>query len=100
MVSVRTILLAACLPLFSTPLAADVLLIDSMHNAPSVQTPRTGMDMGAVRAGFGSPSVEHPAVSQQGGPLHPPITRWDYGDFSVFFEHDRVIHAVVHRDGQ
>jgi hypothetical protein len=25
----------------------------------------------------------------------PPITRWDYAGFSVFFEHDRVIDAVV-----
>jgi hypothetical protein len=25
----------------------------------------------------------------------PPITRWDYPNFSVFFEGDRVIHAVV-----
>jgi hypothetical protein len=25
----------------------------------------------------------------------PPITRWDYPAFSVYFEHDRVIHAVA-----
>ena len=25
----------------------------------------------------------------------PPITRWDYPHFSVFFEKDRVIHAVA-----
>jgi hypothetical protein len=27
----------------------------------------------------------------------PPITRWDYADFSVFFEHNLVIHAVARR---
>jgi len=98
MVSVRKIILAAILPLLvNTPLAADVLLLDSMHNTPAVQTPRSGMAMGAVRAGYGSPSVEHAPVSQAGGPQHPPITRWDYAGFPVFFEHDRVIHAVVHR---
>jgi hypothetical protein len=25
----------------------------------------------------------------------PPITRWDYNNFAVFFEGDRVIDAVV-----
>ena len=25
----------------------------------------------------------------------PPITRWDYPSFSVYFEHDKVIHAVA-----
>ncbi len=25
----------------------------------------------------------------------PPITRWDYDAFSVYFENDHVIHAVV-----
>ena len=34
-------------------------------------------------------SNRHPTVGQ------PPITRWDYNGFAVFFEHDRVIDAVV-----
>jgi len=33
--------------------------------------------------------ARHPTVGK------PPITRWDYPSFSVFFEHDRVIHAVA-----
>jgi hypothetical protein len=24
-----------------------------------------------------------------------PITRWDYPQFSVYFEHDRVLHSVL-----
>jgi len=81
----------------SGPAAADVLLIDSMQTNPSVQTPRSGVSMSAVRQGYGAPVTEHPAVSTSGGPQHPPITRWDYNGFSVFFEHDRVVHSVVHR---
>ncbi len=27
---------------------------------------------------------------------HPPITRWDYRYFSVYFEGDRVINSVLH----
>ena len=44
--------------------------------------------MTQVEAKFGAPVTKHDAVGQ------PPITRWDYPGFSVFFEHDRVIDAV------
>ena len=81
----------------SGPAAADVLLIDSMQSNPAIQTPRSGVSMSAVRQGYGDPLTEHPAVSMSAGPQQPPITRWDYSGFSVFFEHDRVVHSVVHR---
>lgn len=81
----------------SGPVAADVLLIDSMQSNPAIQTPRSGVSMSAVRQGYGAPLTEHPAVSTSAGPQQPPITRWDYSGFSVFFENDRVVHSVVHR---
>jgi len=37
----------------------------------------------------GAPTTRHDTVGQ------PPITRWDYSGFAVFFERDRVIHAVI-----
>jgi hypothetical protein len=49
--------------------------------------------MSEVEKHFGAPVARHPTVG--GAPHQPPITRWDYNTFSVFFEHDRVIHAVV-----
>jgi hypothetical protein len=30
----------------------------------------------------------------------PPITRWDYASYSVYFEYDRVIDSVRHRQGR
>ena len=81
------------------PAAADVLLVDSIQSTPAMQTPRAGSPMTSVREAYGSPQTEHPTVSTDGGPSQPPITRWDYSGFSVFFEHDRVIHSVVHRAG-
>ena len=45
--------------------------------------------MTAVESTYGEPAQKHAAVGQ------PPITRWDYPSFSVYFERDRVIHAVV-----
>ena len=81
------------------PAAADELLLDSIQSAPGIQTPRSGVSMSAVRQQHGNPLTEHPTVSVNGGPQQPPITRWDYSGYSVFFEHDRVIHSVVHRAG-
>ena len=72
---------------------ADTLLIDGVESdAQSASTrPKSGMTMTAVESTYGAPAQRHPTVGQ------PPITRWDYPSFSVYFEHDRVIHAVVRR---
>ncbi|MGB5472010.1 MAG: hypothetical protein WBQ78_00865 [Gammaproteobacteria bacterium] len=95
---VRTLLLSLALPLtLAGPVTADVLLVDSIESAPAIQTPRAGLSMSGVRQTFGSPAVEQPTVSVNGGPFQPPITRWDYDGFSVIFENDRVVHSVVHR---
>jgi hypothetical protein len=53
--------------------------------------PTRGSSMSAVEAHFGAPTNRHAAVGD------PPITRWDYPQFSVFFEHDKVLHAVIVR---
>lgn len=47
-----------------------------------------GQRMAAVEAAYGAPAQRYPAVGR------PPISRWDYPGFVVFFENDRVIHAV------
>ena len=51
--------------------------------------PPHGMLMPRVRVVWGEPALLHDAVGQ------PPITRWDYPGFSVFFEYSHVIHAVA-----
>lgn len=56
---------------------------------PVTATPRRGMDMAAVERQFGVPNNKDPAVGD------PPISRWDYDGFSVFFEHQLVLHSVV-----
>lgn len=60
-----------------------------MVRESDIARPGRGMTMHAVEAKFGAPQERHPAVGQ------PPISRWDYHGFRVFFENDRVIHAVV-----
>lgn len=53
--------------------------------------PARGSTMSQVEARFGAPTTRHAAVGD------PPITRWDYPQFSVFFEYDKVLHAVIVR---
>jgi hypothetical protein len=59
-----------------------------------IDVPKRGLTMGDVEKQFGAPVTRHAAVGG-GAPQRPPITRWDYNGFSVFFEKDRVIDSVV-----
>ena len=53
--------------------------------------PTRGMTQTSVQSRYGSPDTVVAPVGD------PPITRWVYADFVVFFEYDKVIHAVVKR---
>jgi len=75
-------------------IAGDVLLIDSIDSVPAIQSPHTGMNMATVRQQYGDPAFEERPVGD------PPITRWDYDGFSVYFEHDLVLHSVIQRPNQ
>ncbi len=87
---VLTRLLACCL-LLTTPLAgADVLLLDGIDagRTSAHLRPARGMSMEAVGTSFGAPTSQQNAVGD------PPIARWDYPGFVVYFEYQYVIHAV------
>ena len=88
----RTIATTCMLLTLAAGLArADTLLIDGVQSdsQSSSTRPKPGMTMTAVESTYGRPSQKRGAVGQ------PPITRWDYPGFSVYFEHERVIHAVA-----
>ena len=75
---------------------ADVLLIERVEAGRTVELPRRGEQMAQVERRFGAPQQRHPPVGG-GSPQHPPITRWDYPEFSVYFEHHHVVNAVLTR---
>ncbi len=54
-----------------------------------VAIPARGMTMSQVASKFGEPVNKTPPV------VKPPITRWEYPGFVVYFEQDHVIHSVV-----
>jgi hypothetical protein len=70
---------------------AETLVVDDqvMVRESSVERPGKGSTMKSVEARFGAPVSRHATVGQ------PPITRWDYPGFAVFFEHEHVIHSVA-----
>jgi hypothetical protein len=60
--------------------------------APERDLPLRGMSMQLVEDRFGEP------LERLGPVGEPPITRWVYADYTVYFEGRYVIHAVRNRD--
>ncbi len=56
---------------------------------PDVAAPTRGMTMDQVLAKFGAPVSKEPPVGK------PPISRWEYRGFVVYFESNHVIHSVA-----
>ena len=87
----RLVLLVALL----TPglLLADTLTIPIGSQGADIDTqnlPHKGESQRSVLERFGLADEEHAPVGK------PPITRWDYRDFSVYFEYEHVIDSVRH----
>lgn len=80
-------LAVAALLAFIPVATADVLIIERLE-AAQTEMPARGMSMERVQSRFGAP------LSVSGPIGEPPITRWDYRDFVVVFEHHLVIHSV------
>jgi len=82
------------LPLFLADISshADTAPIPTTAK-PSVTTslrPVNGMTMQQVEIQFGPPVNKLPVTG------NPPISRWTYHDYTVYFERQHVIHAVIH----
>jgi hypothetical protein len=86
--------LALVLGLAAQPLLADTLLIERVNVAGHQDLPRRGSSMAQVEARYGAPAEKFAAVGG-GGPNTPPITRWQYPSFSVYFENSHVVNAVL-----
>ena len=79
-----------CLGILSTTtVQADVLRIPiSQQGSASIKMPTHGNKQAQVIQQFGEPSKRHASVGQ------PPISRWDYPGFSVYFEQSTVVNSV------
>lgn len=84
--------------LLLTPLAqSEVIQISVSKQSPqlkSIERPASGMKKAEVEQKFGAPQ-------EISGPVgEPPITKWHYADYIVYFEFDTVIHTVLNYRGE
>lgn len=71
--------------------AQELQMVEPPPVQSSVASPARGTSMALVEARFGAPVERYAPVGQ------PPITRWVYPSFVVFFEYSHVVHAVGRR---
>ena len=79
---------------FYSNIQAEIISIaDPIYQIPNssegVLRPSNGSSMAQVEQQFGQPDDIVPPIGE------PPITRWIYDDFAVFFEYSTVIQSVV-----
>ena len=87
----RTVSLAALLLAAWGTAGADTLDMQGVVAPENDGRPTRGMSQASVEAKFGQPAAVKAPVGD------PPISRWEYADFVVYFEYDKVIHAVRKR---
>ena len=91
MQKLRTLTLIALVLGLTSIARADTLQMEGTSPEAGNAHPTRGMTAERVEQKFGIPESREAPVGD------PPISRWEYKDFVVFFEYDRVIHAVVKR---
>lgn len=82
--------LIAAASLLPSAVKADEVKVPVSQQGGNVQTPKKGISKAEVEKRFGTPSTVNGPVGE------PPITKWVYNNFTVYFEYDHVIHSVVH----
>ena len=70
-------------------LAEEVAIPLGSQGISGLDLPKKGLTMEQVESEHGAAKVKHHAAGK------PPITRWEYENYVVYFEGDRVIHSVL-----
>ncbi|PIP81260.1 MAG: phosphodiesterase, partial [Gammaproteobacteria bacterium CG22_combo_CG10-13_8_21_14_all_40_8] len=70
------------------PPKGEILVPVMQQGDHSTKMPKHGDSKQTVLEAFGEPLKKVPAVGV------PPISRWDYEKFSVYFENNITLHAV------
>jgi hypothetical protein len=71
--------------------SADVLLIQQVRQAGGMAVPQNGQSKAEVEAAFGAPQAITDPVGD------PPIARWTYQRWTVYFEFDHVLFTVLNK---
>jgi hypothetical protein len=99
---------AASLIAASLVLGAASLLLPASAHAESLRMkvkqeqrynlPTRGMTMDQVKRKYGAP-LKVLATRGGGSKFQPPIHRWEYANYIVYFEYSHVIHSVLRTPG-
>jgi hypothetical protein len=73
----------------SAPADGDQLKMVPPPAERAANRPYRGMSMEKVQGTYGTPTRKIAPVGQ------PPIERWEYPGFTVYFEYQKVIHSVA-----
>lgn len=85
----RLLLIGICMMYLSLPTYAITPQSPEENTLTVGSMPTRGMTMAQVEQSFGAPQKKIDAVG------HPPISRWLYEGFVVYFENQHVIHALA-----
>ena len=90
--------IGAALAMGAQVASADNLVMspDINHAKPGTKYYVHGLSMAQVAKKYGQPSKKLAADPARGTKYQPPITRWVYPEFTVYFEHGHAIHLVKH----
>lgn len=86
----RSALLTLLIVTTNASLADEIKIPVGQQGQASLTLPARGDAKIDVLDRYGLADQEHAPVGK------PPITRWDYREFSVYFESNRVINSVAH----
>ena len=90
--SLRTIVLSLGLALLAPAYGESVAIpVGQQGERSEISVPASGITMAEVEERYGAPTQKNAPVGD------PPITSWRYDQYTVYFEHNRVIHSVLHR---
>jgi hypothetical protein len=96
---IRCLFTAALVIIAATPFVLPApARAESIHmkvqQEQGMNLPRRGLTMAQVERQYGAPVRK---LQTRGGDTakHPPINRWEYASYIVYFERNHVIHAVV-----
>lgn len=81
--------LGLCAVLLTNAQAEEIAIPVGQQGIDGLSMPSKGLTMDKVRDTFGEPAKALPARGA------PPITRWEYENFVVYFEDEHVIHSVL-----
>ncbi len=88
----KTKLIGLCLMVMTSLSYGQTILIpvgSQVNKTINTTLPDKGLSQAEVVARYGEPAYQSAATGE------PPISRWTYPTFSVYFEGDTVIHSVI-----